>query len=795
MQCRIGKFIVSTLFYAASGVFVSCDKVNTLSDRNEIVAATVKVTEPAGIIFDTPEVEGERITLPLRFGKYLFPARISLDFTTEEKVSGILGREEDGFLTFEGTDNLKYVNVVAESGLTKRYEICIEVLPSRDLAEIEEFLLQGNSANTPVSLESYTDATKSEVTLYTPGSVFPVSITPLIKLSPGASFSGYKPGDPISFLSENSFKEILLTSESGRSQNWKLFLKNAVIINSSNSGTIPADVAERLNMAVKSALPAVKSGSIIIDTVMVSSLRREIEIYGSSTAASQIEISVKTGEYITTIWPGNTSLLNFLNWGELKEFYVTDLITGYTNRWKILLKNSTTLTRISSFSWNKIVSVGNSIVTGNVSIKDNDRKIFIPVIKAGTFPMELQEISVSVTNGTASFSGSTMVFDSMNTINEFRIERDGSSEIWQVLLQDNFSIKSNKADVTGFSTGNVSFGYELSECYIENSGGKIIVVSKSFPSDGKLWITPLFNISDGASLRGIVSGGVLGLTEGEEKRFSIEAENGDIKEWLIKMIKAPQIPGSDFEEWGIHPQFSTIPLTIAPSDGSGWNSSNNPSVQGVTRTAGFESDYAAQISTALTTVSFGSIVSVTSLTAGSLYLGKFRYSILTRDVYNPSRMALMGIPFDGSRRPLSFSFMYKYNPGSQLVRTAPKLSSVNIPAFETAVSVSGNDMAVARVELWYHDSSGEFDINKAPETNRIATGEVVVSAGSNMWSKGFSAINYIQGRENLVPTHIAVSFTSSRDGLLFTGAAGSTFTVDNFRLNYFNPSAGAIIIK
>lgn len=793
MRCRIVKYVVLKLIVVASLVPVSCDKVSTLSDSNEILSAEVKSSYPDGLQFDTPVIEGEKIILPLRFGKYLFPARINLDIKTAEKIPAVLGMDDEGFLAFESPANIRYIHVVSESGLTKKYQVSIRTLPSGDLAEIEEFHSFAVTGSDTSSIASYIDPVRSEVTVYTSKTNYPLSLQPQMKLSTGASFLGYITGSKLIFNESGSSSTVKVISESGRIQNWKIYLKN-VIPADNNTAELADDVQYRFENAVKSLSPSVISGSIKIDTVLKSSLNREISIYGSLNPSSKIDLNLETAEGISVIWPDYTSELLFSEWNKPEKIVLCDLSTGYSVTWNIILKEYISRVLVTGFTWNRVVSPGNRIVTGQAHISDSERLITIPVTFTGDFPVEFQEISVT-SNGEISGLENSLRFNSLSDIKEFIILKGGVSEKWRVILKDDYSPRSSKADVTGFTFGPVSYGYNLTETYIEQSAGKITIIAELFPDEGKLWIKPQITLSPGASSEGVVSGGVTGLEEGKELLFNVIAENGDKKIWSLMVIKSPQIPGSSFENWSVHPQFSTIDQTIAPSDGSGWNSSNNPSVQGVTRTAGFESDYAAQISTALTTVGFGSVVSVTSLTAGSLFLGSFRYSILTKDVYNPSSMTLMGIPFDGKRKPLSFSFMYKYTPGAQIVRTAPRLTSVNIPAFEPPVNITGKDVAFARVELWQHTSSLEFDVNKEPAENRVAAGEFIVNDKREIWNRGVAVINYAAGKENSVPTHIVVSFTSSRNGLNFTGATGSVLVVDNFRLNYYNPSEGSIIIK
>ena len=256
MRCRFAKYVTLILLAAASGVHLSCDKVSTLSDSNVILSAEVKSSFPVGLQFDTPVIEGEKIILPLRFGKYLFPAKINLDFKTAGKIPAILGPDDEGFLSFDSPANIRYIYVVSESGLTKKYQVSVRILPSGDLAEIEELNSYIVSGTDTSSVASYIDPVKSEVTIYTHKTNFPLSLVPDIKLSPGATFSGYTAGTKFNFNEPGSFTTLQVISESGRLQNWKIFLK-IIIPAENNFEGVPEEVKIRLNNAVKAISPSV----------------------------------------------------------------------------------------------------------------------------------------------------------------------------------------------------------------------------------------------------------------------------------------------------------------------------------------------------------------------------------------------------------------------------------------------------------------------------------------------------------------------------------------------------------
>ena len=99
------------------------------------------------------------------------------------------------------------------------------------------------------------------------------------------------------------------------------------------------------------------------------------------------------------------------------------------------------------------------------------------------------------------------------------------------------------------------------------------------------------------------------------------------------------------------------------------------------------------------------------------------------------------------------------------------------------------------MELWHHSGAEEFDIQKEPISNKIARGEFIISENASDWNFSLTDIKTVSGAQNLTPTHIVVTMSSSRDGDLFTGADGSTLVVDNFKLQYYSPRQDVKILN
>lgn len=780
-------------------VSFSCRKVSELSDNNNIATISVAGEKPEEVVFDTPRIEDKKIIIPLRFGKYLFPLQVKLDIKTEMSVDKILGFDSQGYLTFESISSINVISVVAKSGMTSKYEVLLEELPSNDLSEIEKFTVKTHlPPEYNFISEALIDEPTSTVKIYSISNSAPFTIVPEIYLSAGAGFKDYKANDPISFETLTAKKNFKIVSESGREQVWQVILSPATILNEQNESEIPSDVTQRLGIEFNRVISTSQTAGVEIDTLLVSNRNSSITIFANSlqnNPSATVKLDISTDKYSCLSGFKSGESINFKVWREKKKFFIGDQITGWAKEWTIEWRSINDFAEILNIGKNGYSSADGKVIIGDFTINRSERTITIPVLEKGTFPLVLDGCLPLLSTGAVSNMPSTLNFSNINDYIVFNVTKSDLNEQWKILLSDNFTPKSEQNEVIDFITGSPSASYIFSEKYLESGKSQITLIVENYNSSRQLKIAPLIKISEKAKFDGLVSGATIVLSPDDDYKFSVIAENGSSREWKIKLIDAQQISNSDFEIWGGHPQFATIPLTISPSDGSGWNSSNNPSVQGLTRVAGYNSTYAAKLETRLSTISFANIIRVTSLASGSIFLGKFKYSILAKDVYYPQNMTKFGIPFRGKSIPAAFSLNYKYTRGGDRVRTTPKFSSLNIPEFEDPVTLEGADKAIVWVELWYHSGVDEFDIQKEPADHKIARGEFIISDNEPEWSNLIAGVNLLNDNQNLFPTHIVVTVSSSKDGDIFTGSHGNTLIVDNFKLIYYIPGQGAKILN
>ena len=384
-----------------------------------------------------------------------------------------------------------------------------------------------------------------------------------------------------------------------------------------------------------------------------------------------------------------------------------------------------------------------------------------------------------------------VVFHSTDETFEFTVTSESrtNTTTWTLLLEDRSPVRSSEAEVTGFVTGNPSSGFEFDHKYLESGPGTITLLVSNRPSPGALLaLKPQIAVSPGARLQGITSGAPLALSFEEPYRFRVMAQDETVREWQIRLIYAPQVYNSGYEEWGTVDGIRNI----LPSNGNGWTTGNNAQVIGTTSVTGKDSPTAALMLTQLKSVNL-IVINVTSLAAGAVFLGKFNFSMDVDAVMNPTSMSDFGIPFTADTNPVGFEIDYNYQSGGQRVYTQAYKGAFGMPAFKDPVNVSGPDKAVIATELHYNEGgTWEYDLKNRPTL--IAESEILTE-GTSGWTRARMVFDKVPGKENLKMTHLVVRMSSSYQGDEFKGADGSKLTVDNFKLLYYLPGDTAVILE
>ena len=427
-------------------------------------------------------------------------------------------------------------------------------------------------------------------------------------------------------------------------------------------------------------------------------------------------------------------------------------------------------------------------INRTVSLIINDWSSKIPVTVNGVMTISK---NATVEGNVVNACDHQVVFYSTDETFEFTVTSESrtNTTTWTLLLEDRSPVRSSEAEVTGFVTGNPSSGFEFDNKYLESGPGTITLLVSKRPSPGALLaIKPQISVSPGARLQGITSGAPLALSFEEPYRFRVMAQDETVREWQIRLIYAPQVYNSGYEEWGTVDGIRNI----LPSNGNGWTTGNNAQVIGTTSVTGKDSPTAALMLTQLKSVNL-IVINVTSLAAGAVFLGKFNFSMDVDAVMNPTSMSDFGIPFTADTNPVGFEIDYNYQSGGQRVYTQAYKGAFGMPAFKDPVNVSGPDKAVIATELHYNEGgTWEYDLKNRPTL--IAESEILTE-GTAGWTRARMVFDKVPGKENLKMTHLVVRMSSSYQGDEFKGADGSKLTADNFKLLYYLPGDTAVILE
>lgn len=292
--------------------------------------------------------------------------------------------------------------------------------------------------------------------------------------------------------------------------------------------------------------------------------------------------------------------------------------------------------------------------------------------------------------------------------------------------------------------------------------------------DWPLTMTPSIIKTQGSSYVNYADGDVLTFESPADntKQIIIRADNGDEKTWNIQVL--PSIENSDFELWINEDNTKKINIDPIPGKGLGWATANNTFVQG-TRPVIFNGGKAAQMTTELQSIGFiGDLI-----TSATLFTGYFKMNISALN--NPPAMTYFGIPY--ILRPTSVSFDAKYAAGNKLQQSVKENGIYKLKDRE------GKDEGRMWVKLLHWNGTGDIDYHEKPVENLTILGEgEMIFEGKNEalknWNNYTVKLNYNSAYNQLNPTHIAIVFTSSRQGDSFIGAIGSMLTIDNVKINY-----------
>lgn len=425
---------------------------------------------------------------------------------------------------------------------------------------------------------------------------------------------------------------------------------------------------------------------------------------------------------------------------------------------------------IDSFTITR-VSEGIELATDRVDISDNT--VTIPLeFGRKNFPLTISaDVRFSSTTDDAISTDEqplnlkSFTFEDVYTVHKFYlVAESGQPHLTQIKLQDKLN-----AEIQEFS---LNLPEEDASVTIWQNNIRITLKkSLGWP----FTFTPTIVKTPGAVYKNYKDGEALTFASPADntRQIVIVADNEDEKVWNIQIV--PSIENSDFELWINENNPKKINIDPTPGEGMGWATANNSFVQG-TRPVDYKGGKAAQMTTELQSIGFiGDLV-----TSGTLFTGYFKMNISALN--NPPLMTYFGIPF--VLKPVSVSFEAKYAAGNKLQQSVKNKDNL----YELK-SLEGADQGRMWVKVLRWEGKGNIDYHEKPVDGLIVLGEGEQifdgnDASLKNWKDYIVRIQYDPEYRHLQPTHIAIVFTSSRQGDLFVGAIGSMLTVDNVEINY-----------
>lgn len=206
--------------------FFSCTKVDKLSDEANIVSFQItQVTD--GVDIDRPNItiNNNTVAIPLLYGRKFFPLKLAADIqfssTTEDIISTDASPLNLKEFTFKDVYSKQNFYLISESGIPHLAEI---VLIDNPNAEITGFTIQNHEADTYI-IQFHDNNIRI---VFKQNIDWPITIEPEISITPGATFTNYKPGEPLIFAPFENTKKITLRAEDGDEKTWNIQIVSSI---------------------------------------------------------------------------------------------------------------------------------------------------------------------------------------------------------------------------------------------------------------------------------------------------------------------------------------------------------------------------------------------------------------------------------------------------------------------------------------------------------------------------------------------------------------------------------------
>lgn len=793
-------------------LFLSCQKVDELSNDAEIEKVTVSFNLPGTVILGTPVINERTIEIPLLYGKYNFPITVGLDFVTSPTCQQILNLDEDMTLKFDGINDKREIYTVSDSGATTRWSVVIKNMSNNDLAEIERFNIIRAISNGDIisGVSGMINGFDTTVVIPVVGVLaFPVIFDVNCMLSAGAKSNALKAKneDATTEIRFNSARDVIkidVESASGRKKVWSVSVNSISDSQTNDPSKLTDDQVERLTI-----------NDITISTPSTIILANTNSAFKTDSERGKIDLNIKNNGGGTITFPidltldigldDNSVVLNapvgnkykFNGYGEFITIYVQDKLSGLIKPWDIVVQ--------PEFN-NSITNFGATFVSATIADINIDATgiIFDSATSSITIPVELtngaaiplteiMELKVKctydITGGSAN-NEKELLFNDITSTATISTD-DLTVQSWTVSLKDKNAtpFDGKTTDIVSVNIQEMSGGSKFSDIVINTHTHTVYIYTTGMMP---IYIKASFVTSDNATIEGIVNNLLIFSSYDDIKTVTvISADKSATQDWKIQIIEDTkiQIGNSDFELWGEFKDVNGDTFTIDPTPGVGyaWATANfKMATMGVQGTSPV--DHNGGLAAQMKTQEQFTLIKGHVMAAGNIYTGVFAFNLSY--ITTPWRMTNLGVPFSG--RPTSFNLDLKYTPGAQLRQATVKGEIYVIEDIE------GIDKSYIWVELLRWDKSEPLIYNRFEKDENgndipidgltlIGEAELTIDGADNLhaeWSNVNIPMKYVEEHDNLTPTHIVVVMTSSKDGDKFIGATNSTLIVDNFVINY-----------
>jgi len=523
-------------------LFVQCVQVKEMDDNADIASCDIIESAPQAVIFNNPEIETDRVVLPMEYGKYEFPVTVALAVKTKQTIDKILGFDPGNTLVFETPETVRKLHFIAQSGVVHTYEFVISVKERSDLAEIRSVELHNFSPDNfliaPAPILKVASSA-IEILGIDDGGDFPLTVSLTFKLSDGASIENGT--DSMSFTFNNYEQEttVVVKADSGKKQVWTVCLKK-VKLTDAPSQTDP-DTWERMHplppMSLTFQPPGPECSYFAVDSETGSLFVdiRPNHVFFPWVATFSYGLS----PFVQAVGLAPDDPVTIESWNDNAVFYLVDVIEHLARKWTLKWhKWLNTENAVTGFMINKYESSANEMVLGDPAIDPQNAVIEIPVESGKDFPLYVTDYNIGVSDMAVAVIPDTIAFPSYKSRCAFSvISESGAVREWTIKPRPWFN---TQADIESFAVNSYhsregAVRLKSNQAAVNREDSTVTLVLKAgydFPM-----VIDAFSLmlSDEAVLEENYANGISFNTIEDIVPLTVVAESSDKKHWSLRL--------------------------------------------------------------------------------------------------------------------------------------------------------------------------------------------------------------------------------------------------------------------